>query len=453
MITLKLRYKTDEQNYSVIAEYQRQYNTLLRLLYNRRKDGVSETACKHLKFNNIPLMRSWFYQSAVKEASALLKNSEQRGENVVFGGKSLHQQRTKRLISKDEFRERRLVPLCSIGSKQFFGNIAFRLLPDLHTVEFRPTLKTRFELRLFGIGKRGKMLEKLFSLQQKQQIPITYKLDKKHVFISFEEDVLCEAKYRPIKNRVFAVDLNPNFIGWSVVDWISEDKYEIVDKGVLSLKPLNALNARYKRLKLTSTSKERRYLSNKRRFETLECAKFLVKKASHYQCESFGIEKLDMKSNDKWKGKKYNQLINNSWLRNTIYNNLKKRCILYGVKFTPVYPQFSSIIGNILFWKEQLPDMILASLEIGRRSYEFNAQYVRQDKPRSGNVIYPNITNFVRNSVATAMEALNCVVKFVSWKQLSQFLKESEIRYRFPSPSYFDEVLKPKHYKFVNFTL
>ena len=90
MITFKIRYTVEnESDNQVISDYQKQYNNLLHLFYNRLKEGVSETKCKHLQYNNLDLMKSWFRQSCVKDASYLLKN---RDETVLFGGKFLFKQ-------------------------------------------------------------------------------------------------------------------------------------------------------------------------------------------------------------------------------------------------------------------------------------------------------------------------------------------------------------------------
>ena len=70
-----------ESGNQVISDYQKQYNNLLHLFYNRLKDNVSETKCKYLQFNNLDLMKSWFRQSCVKDASFLLKNEG----TVLFG--------------------------------------------------------------------------------------------------------------------------------------------------------------------------------------------------------------------------------------------------------------------------------------------------------------------------------------------------------------------------------
>jgi hypothetical protein len=90
----------------------------------------------------------------------------------------------------------------------------------------------------------------------------------------------------------------------------------------------------------------------------------------------FGIEQLEIESKDSGNGKRFNRLVNNQWNRTKLYENLKKRCNLIGIKFIEVIPNYSSFVGNIIYRKEKYPDMILSSIEIGRRTYEFNLQYL-----------------------------------------------------------------------------
>ena len=70
-----------------------------------------------------------------------------------------------------------------------------------------------------SVGKnRLKDLNKLLELQKQNLIPITYKLNNRYIYISFDEKYLQEVKQiKPILNRIFSIDLNPNYIGYSVV--------------------------------------------------------------------------------------------------------------------------------------------------------------------------------------------------------------------------------------------
>ena len=445
MITLKIKYIAEkESDNQAIADYQMQYNNLLHLFYNRLKDGVSETDCKHLQFNNLDLMKSWFRQSCVKDASFLLKKNE---ETVLFGGKHLFEQRFRHNISKEEFKERRLVPLCSMGEGRCNGNRLFRLSEDCYSVVFSPVVKNKINLKFIGVGNRIKTLQKLYLHQQLKDTPITYKLDKKYIYISFDEMILQDEIVKPTSNRIFSIDMNPNYIGWSVVDWKSSDEFKVVDSGVISLKNINDVEYKFKRLKIPSNSKERKHLNNKRNYETLEVSKFLVDVAKHYQCECFGIEDLTIKSKVNKQGKNFNRLVNNNWNRNKLVNNLRKRCNIYGIKFVEVPPQYSSVIGNLAYRSLNLPDMILSSIEISRRCYEFNLQYILQVKDRTKNVIFPAITESLLNKVKHSLEEVKCFVDFVNWKQIHSELKKSGFRYRFPLD---ERVFQTKTLRFIN---
>lgn len=443
MIALKIKYIAEESDIQVIADYQRQYNNLLHLFYNRLKDGVSETECKHLELNNLYLMKSWLRQSCVKDASFLLKNEE----TVLFGGKHLYYDLLRHNISKEEFRERRLVPLCSIGEARRNGNRLFRLSEDCYSIIFSPVAKNKIKLNLIGVGNRIKALQKLYTHQQLKDIPITYKLDKKFVYISFDESILQKDLVKPIQNRIFSIDMNPNYVGWSVLNWKSSDEFKIVNSGVISLKNINVIEHNLKELKLPSTSKERKYLNNKRQHETLEVSKFLVNIAKHYRCECFGVEDLSIKSKDSKQGKSFNKLVNNNWCRNRLINNLRKRCNIYGIKFVEISPQYSSIIGNLAYRSFELPDMVLSSIEISRRCYEFNLQYLKKVKDKTKNVIFPKLTNSLIDKVKHSLEEVKCFVDFVSWKQITSELKKSKLRYRFPLD---ERVFKTKTLRFVN---
>ena len=85
------------------------------------------------------------------------------------------------------------------------------------------------------------------------KIPITYKLDIDYIYLSFEDSLLNKVEvYQPKKDRVFAIDLNPNYIGWSCVDWINSNNYSLIDAGVISIKKINDLQ---KNLNVSSNSK------------------------------------------------------------------------------------------------------------------------------------------------------------------------------------------------------
>lgn len=445
MITLKIKYLVeDNKDNQVIINYQRQYNSLIHLFYNRLKDGASETNCKHLEYNNISLMNSWFRQSCVKDASYLLKA---KGNTILFGGKKLFYDLLRKNITKDEFKEKRNLPICSMGEARSFGNRFFRLSEDCQVVIFSPNKNTKIKLNLIGIGNRTKLLNRIYTYQQSKDTPITYKLDKKYVYVTFDENILGENNYKFIKNRIFAIDMNPNYIGYSIIDWKDSEEFNIINKGVISLKNINDNEKIFNELKLPPTSLKRIHLNNKRVFETLECCKFLVNIAKHYQCEIFTIEKLNIKSKDNNLGKSFNKLVNNNWNRNKFIDNLKKRCNIYGIKLIEIEPQYSSIIGNLLYRNLKLPDMVLSSIEISRRGYEFNLQHLKKIKEKVKNIIFPIMSKLSMNKVKHSLEEVKCFINFEDWKQISSELKKSKIKYRFPLDK---SVFQSKNLKFNN---
>ena len=127
---------------------------------------------------------------------------------------------------------------------------------------------------------------------------------------------------------------------------------------------------------------------------------------------------------------------------------MRKRCNIYGIKFVDIPPQYSSIIGNIVYRELGLPDMVLSSIEISRRCYEFNLQYILQVKAKTKNVIFPDLTESLLDKVKHSLEEVKCFVDFVDWKQITSELKKSGFRYRFPLDK---RVFQSKTLRFVNF--
>jgi len=63
--------------------------------------------------------------------------------------------------------------------------------------------------------------------------------------------------------------LNPNYIGWSIVDWKSESEFDVIKSGVYSIKKLNNIDFDLKNKGYSTDSNERKYISDKRNFETI----------------------------------------------------------------------------------------------------------------------------------------------------------------------------------------
>lgn len=434
MQTLKIRYTTSDDNIQVINEYRKQYSNALHCAYNRALEKCSEkTITDYLNgLNNIGLLDSWFIRSAVKESTQLVKTNE---NTIIFGGRKNFIARCNGKITKEEFLEKRLSPLYSVGEANQNSNRKFRIVKDLSSFTFKPCKSTHIELEIIGQYKNYKqILNKLFELQENKQTPISYKLDSEYVYVSFDETQLPNHKHDLIENKVFAIDLNPNYVGWSVVDWKSSSEFKLVDSGVFSIKVLNDKDFSLKKSKnnpngYDSSHPKRIYLNNKRNHEVFEIAKNLVNTALHYKCSIFALEELNLKSKDQEKGKKFNKLCNNLWNREKMVQNIEKRCNMSGIRYMEVKPNYSSFVGNFLFRDLKKPDMVLASIEIGRRASEFYNQYITKKLEQRKNIIRPEISDF-RDRYTKSLEEFGVEVEFSDLVELYYHLKKEGCRYR-----------------------
>ena len=425
LVTYKFQYTCEDSLFDVL----KQYNSVLRFTYNRLKESphikTSEITTNQKCLNNCDLICAHLKNSAIYDAKSLIKECN---NSIIFGGRTLFVKRCNHKISQDYFRLKRLRPLYCVGEACKGGNRLFKLI-DTGTILLKLNKNNHFKLNLLKMcSKREKQIKQLIALQNNCQIPITYKLDLNYVYITFDYNAIKTYTYKVKENRVMAIDMNPNSIGWSVVDWISESKYHVVQSGTFSLKILND----FRNSKSVSSCNDfHKYIGNKRRHEIIHVAKDLFVLCKYYRCEVFSLEDLNMKPSDKNKGKQYNKLVNNVWLRDLLVQQIRKHINSSSTVLIEVQPQYNSYIGNLLYRKELLPDECLASIEIGRRGFEFATQYKFNRRPRKKTVIFPEL-ELVKEQLIQSLEELNIVVSnYDSWKDILLAVKESKVKYRF----------------------
>lgn len=442
MITLKLKYSCEDScNQDLILKYMNQYTHIFRVAYNKLYNKEKVKQVDLLKLNNINLLDSWWIASAMIDAKMLYNRF--KTQKVVFGGKQNFLKRCKHQIDKDTFNLNRLNGLTSIGEKKsgtksVHGNRKFKLTPDLKQVTLK--LKDK-KIKLNLIGNYSKKLLYKLSQVYKYQIlddtPLTYKIDTNYIYITFDESVVLSSKLNLtfVTNRVLSLDLNPNYIGWSITDWKSSSDFNVVKSGVYSFKKLTDEIQDLKGKGFNSESEIRKHLNNKLEYETYQVVKNLIKKAIYYKVQLIGIEDLSIKRKNLGKGSYLNSLVNNKWLRNKFLNCLEKYCNIYGFKFQKVKSEYSSFIGNFLFRSLNLPDMVLSSIEIGRRCYEFYNQYISKQNKIQKNIIQPNLKDF--NSLfIKSLEEFNIQVnEFKDLKYLYYIFKNFKLTYRVPIQS------------------
>lgn len=433
-ITMKIKFSTIEQGLDYISCVRKDYNKVLRFTYNRLIDNPSystkELTAFQSKLNHIDSCKSHLKGSAICNAKEIYnRNKTDNAQKVIFGGRKNFIERCKLNISKEEFAEKRTLPIYSVGETHHHGNRLFKII-DTNTILFKPDKQHHITLNLKNVGtNRRKILLKLIELQNAKCISLTYRLDLEYVYITYDNNLFECHKY-PIKtDRTMQIDVNPNYVGWSVTDWKQDYDFHLVASGMFSLEPLNKYQ---NSLNVASDSKKAKYITNKRRHEVIEIAKELFKLCKHYHCEVFVMEDLSMKSTNLHKGKKLNKLINNQWNRNLLFQQIRKHVTASSTELVEVQPQYSSIIGNLVNRKLELPDPVLTSIEIGRRGHEFSCQYIFERRQHDKTVVFPKLES-VKGLIILSLEELGIdLTEINDWKSVWSVVKKSKAKYRFP---------------------
>ena len=419
MKTIKLPINIHENDLPIIFEYIRLQNNVIRISYNRFKDNYSEKDIRsYLKTMNLSsdliTIDSWFIQSGIYKAKEMFKKDTEfeKSNNLfpkrIFGSKSNLIKRSKNLIDKETYKNNRSLPLLIIGEAPKSGNRKFNFT-NLSNIEFKPFCGCKISISLPKLRNNYKKdLNLLIKFSNQNQLPYQIQLSNRFIWITFDEDKLYELENNlskstnHIENRYCGIDLNPNYIGFSVKD---EDK--IIYTELISLKKLTGKNIN----------------SNKLDHETKEIFHYIGKKLKSLNVEYVFLEDLSFKNGSNKKGKNFNRLTINQWNRNTPYSILNT---YFKNKLFKVNAAYSSIIGNCLY---NFPDPVSASIEIGRRGFE--VIIVKKRSKEGASSFYPEFDlKMVREEIRnqTAHLELN------SWKELHSFLKNSKLMYRVPLP-------------------
>jgi len=324
------------------AEELRLFNSIVRFSYNRFKEGLKEkevrACCKVFSGN------SWFVQCAIKEGKAVYERFKQ--EKVVFGGRSNLNKYLKNKITKEEYKQRRLAPITIQGEACKSGNRLFNFKLDEERLELKLSRNDHREIRLPKLrGNLKKEFSLLQELIEQKKATVTVKFNSEYIWLTYDESLLDLNKYRDLKeNRVLGIDLNPNYIGLSVIEFNSKDEFKVLFKKVYDLTGLNVTS------KKSSADAASKYLTNKRHFELIEVCYEISRLMDYWKCKKLALEDLSMKSSDKGNGPWYNRMCNNVWNRDLVVNKLKMLGAVHGFEVVQVNPAYSSFVGN-LAWR------------------------------------------------------------------------------------------------------
>ena len=427
MKTISLPYTCSEDDRIFIKDEIRKSSNMVRYAFNRYKDFKSEKDIRLLSksLSNIP-SDSWFTQCAIKKANYLLLANK---EKVIFGGRYNFFQRLKNKLNKDEFKSSRLLGIYSQGEKNYYGNRKFRLDISNNQVIFKFSKAEHINLQLPKLHKN--YLYELINLEEQcnqklSNFSVELKLDK--ICITFDDSKIYCSNYNGNTNIVAGIDMNPNYIGFSISRW-GNGKRKIL------LEEQYDLSYFTKNLHKSSNDAKNKYQNNKQIFELKEIAKDMIKKCKFFHVGKFGIEDLTFKQGDANKGKTFNRLTKNKWKRDTLVSALKKQCLLNKIDCIEVNPVYSSFIGNLC---NEAPDPIAASLEIARRAM---FKYIKGQ-------FYPELIK-TESLFNQWKESASWV--YSSWKELFDIVKTPGVKYRRSLESFDFKVFRLKSSKsFVN---
>lgn len=399
MITIKL----DLIEPINIEKYQKQFTSIRNYAFNRFLEGHQQNPIEQMvktQLNNIDLMDVSFQKEAVNESRTFLREDQ---KTVVFGGKKNRRDYLEKKITKEEYQKRKLSSIIVRGETGR-GNRKFELDTENHQVIFKPDRKTKIYCK-YSKTKRDKILRKLQKLCELGTTYFTCRLKPDCVCISFDETILRKESYEPIEKRIAAIDLNPNYIAMVV-----RDKEKIVYKEIIGLYDLNQCKN-----------------TNKKKYEDYQITKRLVNTTKHYRCEYFAFESLNIKINDKGKGKRFNKFCNNDWRRNRLIQSITKRCNIIGIKIQEVLPEYSSFIGQIR--NENEYDSIAAAIELSRRAWLFVSYYEKKNVQEVKGNIVGIMRKLPQHLVDRWKKKLNAK-RLTTYKSLYLEIKNSGYSYR-----------------------
>lgn len=390
------------QNSIDISDIQRIYSSGVRFAYNRFLENKKEKEIRFLMKDKFKL-GSWFQQCSIKHAQAIHDSQKKlKISKIIFGSKKLFKSLSENKISKEEFKEARLLNLQIQGEKLQRGNRHFVL--DIEANNQIIFKESRSKVQRIQLPKLRKNFKKelltLERLSKNKELAFQVNLSKTHIFITFDETLVYkELKQERNEFRVLGIDLNPNFIGFSILEFNRDDSFKVIHKEVIELKGLN------------------KHKSSKKDFEFYQISRRMINLANHFSCAKIVLEELKFTQGNKGKGRWFNKLCNNDWNRSILSSSLKKHCNINNIKYLEVNAAYSSTVGNLLYGDSNTPDMVASSIEVARRGY----------KKFEKGWFYPKI-ELLKNIENQWKEDL--CSRFNSWVEIHQEIKNSKMKYR-----------------------
>ena len=422
MKTIKLKIKNEVN----LTKELKEFNSIVHYSFNRFQEGLKEKEIRS-KVNELFKNNCWFNQCAIKVGQQLYK--KHKNKKIIFGGKKLLINYLKKLITKDEYSLKKLLPINIQGEACKKGNRLFNFDLVNSKIELKLSKKNHQEIEFYKPSKNQfRELSKIQELIEHKELTLTVSLNNEYIWLTFDESLLnIQEKFKDLKNnRVLGLDLNPNSIGLSILEFNKNNEFKVIHKQVFDLNNLNVTS------KKSSNDRTSKYLTNKHKFELIQICYNINKLMNYWKCSKLCIEDLNIKSSDKKHGRTFNRLCNNIWNRNLVVNKLKMLSSIFGYELVKVNPIYSSFIGNLLYGNENTPDMIASSIEIARRGY----------KKFSKGWFYPIFS--IEHLNEQWKQTLSGIA---DWKSAFNQIKKSKLKYRFQLIEFISNAVFSKIYK------
>ncbi len=361
MQTIAVPYACTDQDRLGLDALRRVYGAAVRTAYAnaRRADGTAlrQKELRDLvkaRFSHLGIADAWLLHCATLEG--MDQRKVRPDGRLVFGGRPQLQRRMKGLISREAWREARLRPLCSRGDATQLGNRHFRLSADAATctlsVYGRPVV-----LRLPAMrGKAGEILRQAAVLAAAKGINLTFRLDATHLHVTLNPSDLPThpervASVPAVPGRALGIDLNPDWIGLSVVE-VAE-----------SADPTDLRHARLLDHRLVRLAVPPDAGAEQVREILAAAAGQALALARAWGCGEAVLEKGLGKLRSSGRNRRLNRLLN-YWARRVFGAMLARRAGLAGIGVREVWGGYSTTIGNMAF---PAPDACASAAEIARR--------------------------------------------------------------------------------------
>lgn len=396
----------DSRVYSSIVRYS------LELFFKRLSTTlVYQNVCSKFKLNshlcNCALREGYGIYKAELEKIKEAEKNNRKYHKSSFGNLT---KLNKGLITKEEYKKQRNRGVFSEGENGCAkGNRLFQIDIQNYTVIYKRSRNEHIELKIKEnlSPKRKRLLESICLTMENKLSPVSFRIKNDNLYIIYDETVIESfKKFKELKsNRVLGIDLNPNYIGLSILEFDKKDNFKIIHKRVFDISNLNEDGS-----------------TNKVRYELQQIDNEILRLCKHFKVSKLCVEDLKFKKNNKFWSKKLNRLCKNKFRYCQIKNHLQTLCNVYGVEFIEVNAAYSSFVGNFCYGNDNTPDMIAASIEIARRGFKkFQKEW-----------FYPSMVTLERiKEVLGNQWKKELKLAYKSWKTFFNQIKKLGLKYRF----------------------